>query len=231
MSLYPAWVAACKTLKPQVQGDCGVYSFWYATVLLRQIGKAGHPVTYPRACHQKWYQRGTTIRKAAKGVGSAQGELMSADEAVAVVEGFKYTASVYPNLTQTRAEFITAALNARRPVMFAYICGNDGPVTVATAVGTSGTDYGPHWSLLIDEHDDKYTYLNPHDPNTPVTKTKLRVLASNAEVDRVKYVRYWSKPKSHGLAMYGDTPPPTGKFYDIGGPERQTLNNVLIAVS
>ena len=40
MSLYPAWVAACKTLKPQVQGDCGVYSFWYATVLLRQIGKA-----------------------------------------------------------------------------------------------------------------------------------------------------------------------------------------------
>lgn len=230
MSLYSAWIAASKTLKPQVQGDCGVYSFWYATVLLRQLGKAGHPVTYPRACHQKWYQRGTTIRKAAKGVGSAQGELLSVAEVTAVVEGFKYTATVCPNDEDAREGFITTSLNANRPIMFAYICGN-GPVTVATATGTEGVDYGPHWSLLIDEHDDQYTYLNPHDPNKPVTCPKVQLLASNAEVDRVKYVRYWRKPKSHGLEMHGNTQPTTGKFYDIGGPERQTLNNVLIAVS
>lgn len=234
MSLYAAWSACSSQLKPQVQGDCGVYSFWYATVLLRHLDPTNHAVTYPRANHEASL-KGKSIRAVAKKeVGSGQGELFTAAEMAKVIGEFKYTAKVHTGPSNTRAAFITAALAAKQPVLFAYICGGGKAVTTGNwgnATGTAGTHYGPHWSLIIKEGGDAYTYLNPHNPNLPVTQNRQEVLKSCGTVDSVKYVRYWSKPGPHGLMAFGNTKPTSGKYYDIGDESRQNLNGVLIAVS
>jgi hypothetical protein len=216
---------------------------WYASVLLRQIEPAHRPVVYPRK-HQSpgtdWSSGpvGESIREyAKKGLKSGQGEVLSFAEMQKVIEHFGYQCEASSaGGNRLRETFISRSLAANRPVLFAYTKGNIGPVNALTATGTAGSDYGSHWSLIIKEESGNYTYLDPHDPNTPEVFPKALVLTSNANVDAQKYCRYWAKARPGDLQMVGSSAPiaPAGTFikiYDINqGGRDQVLKNVLIAV-
>ncbi|MCI0702026.1 MAG: cysteine protease ATG4 [Planctomycetia bacterium] len=254
MDLYDAWQGAKGILKPQVQGDCGVYSFWYATVLLRQI-KPSDPreVIYPRShpnpeervrlfkllgrppLDRDWsggaITKDKSIRHRVKNlVGSGQGEILTEQEMVLVVTSFGYNCT--GNLIQIDpAEFVSSNLKSNTPVLFAYMKGKSGPIFSIPSGATGGTDYGSHWSLIIKEEGSNYIYLDPHDPNTPQKYPKSTVLKSNAFVDDYKYVRYWAKGRGSYVSPVGNTAPTSGDFYDIGqGGRTQKLANALVGV-
>ena len=47
-TLTDAYANVVSVLKPQKQGTCGLYSFWFATLLLNSIRGDKKQVVYPR---------------------------------------------------------------------------------------------------------------------------------------------------------------------------------------
>jgi hypothetical protein len=239
MNLYEAWMNAHAILKPQAQGDCGLYSFWYATVLLHQLDNR-KPIVYPRKMEDPTHQQ--SMRQEAKRlVKSGQGELLTSREMCIVIGHFGYS---YRTMTGTddawRKKFISGSLTSNQPVLFPYTKGATGPVNAATAPGVAGTDYGSHWSLIIKEEGAEYVYLDPHYPNTPQRKTKEEIFKSNTNVDDQVYERMWvklmsAKNKRGTIGPQSSNPTNPGyhnKIYDIAQPGRapQQLAGVLVAV-
>lgn len=255
-SLLDAYKLTYPDMKPQVQGTCGIYSFWYATILLHHLNGAKYPVVpFPRACHGG--DKGKSMRHyAKKSIGSAQGELLTTAEMVNLVEHFGYEATVYHWYTNPwgrRPGFITESLKANRPVLFAYLMGAPAPVTKATA--TVKDKPGPHWSLIIAETTTDYGYIEPNNPNEEKALhashgqilsqlrwyPKNQVLESNASVDEVKLEQKWvrhayAQPvdrtqkdlRRNSEKVKGAT---VKKTYDLGDRAAgQSLNDVLIAV-
>jgi hypothetical protein len=236
MDLYDAWCHVASLLKPQAQGDCGLYSFWYATVLLNHLDNT-KPIIYPRKMEDPMGVQ--SMRKEAKTlVKSGQGEILTSNEMAKIISHFGYGSRRMRGTDSAwRKRFITGSLGQNAPVLFPYTKGMSGPVDAATATGRPGQEYGSHWSLIIKEERDQYIYLDPHYPNTPQRKTKDDVLKSNMNVDNQVYERMWVKllpatkkrgtigPESSNMAH-------TGKRYDIGQPGRdaQQLSGVLVAV-
>ena len=181
---------------------------------------------------------------------SGQGEVLSEREMVSIVVSYGYDATTYvPKNNDARKAFITRHLNANRPVLIPYLMGDTGPEAVwIPRVYGGGAGAGAHWSLIINEDNNEYRYLEPNDPNQITTCRKDTLLAANACVDKVKFVRYWFKPPKgkvddesgiDGLGDFkfqGDALKKAGKvgagaIYDVGPRSRQTLKKVLIAVS
>ena len=241
--LASAYDRACSTLKPQKQGTCGLYSFWYASLLLSQINPGTRPVIYPRGGEGG---TGESLRHYAKHtIGSGQGEVQSCAEMVQIIRHFGYDCDAHVG-AGGREAFITRALEADRPVVFPYMFGGGGPIywfpRGKDGARQGGTDYGPHWSLIYREMGSAYLYIEPNQPNTPVKQPKEIVLKSNAFVDSYKYDRYWSKggrfaedgtelpyDERSMIAPLGDIWTSEMK-YDIGPKSRQALANVLIAI-
>lgn len=236
-SLAEAYIRLSSTLKPQKQGTCGLYSFWFATLLLNELQSGGRPPVYPRSGEGA----GTTesMRKFSKGIGSGQGEVLTCSEMEQIISHFGYACESHTS-ESGRPEFITRSLRANRPVLFPYIMGNFGPISSLNPKYQAGVDYGPHWSLIIDEWGDLYSYIEPNRPNKPTYVLKRKVLASNSASDQYKYERYWLK---EGFTFQSTKPPfpkkspdplqgnkMKTKYYDIGDKSRQKLANVLIAV-
>lgn len=256
MSLLAAWGQCKASMVKQVQGDCGLFSFWYATVLLRQLSPQGRPVVYPRkhpepqATGKSWPGGavvGESIRAYAKSpaIRSGQGEILTSAEMEKIITHFGYKATASNAKGALRKAFITRSLSANQPVMFPYTKGNAGPVNALTAVGVAGSDYGSHWSLIIGEDSGNYKYLDPHNPATLQEFPKDTVLESNQNVDHQVYVRFWGKEDVHytdGSVQYSSIDPignvltssnSSGylRTYDIGqGGRTQKLANVLITV-
>lgn len=239
-NLTGAYNSACKTLKPQKQGTCGLYSFWYATLLLAMVNpSAKKPIVYPRKGEGASSE---SLRHYAKHtVGSGQGEVLSCAEMEQIIGHFGYGYDSHVGAAG-RKEFVTRSLAANRPVLFPYMFGDTGPIYQFPAKSTPGVDYGPHWSLIYREFGAAYHYVEPNEPNHPVSFLKDVVLRSNSFVDSYKYDRYWSKGGKHtskgkllpyeyqsGISPLGNTLTPAA-YYDIGDKSRQVLNNVLIAV-
>ena len=200
MSLEAVWGRLGK-LKKQKQGTCGLYSFWYATLLLDALG-VGKGIVYPRHCVGG---TGESSRHFAKqNVNSGQGEVLSEWEMATIVEHYGYTATCYDPTSPNRRAFITRHLNADQPILIPYLMDNDPEVVTKRAVYGGGDGCGAHWSLIIGESRDEYRYLEPNVPNQITTCDKTQLLASNACVDMVKFVQYWNKPQRHGLQGLGD---------------------------
>jgi hypothetical protein len=239
MILEQVWGKLSTTLKPQKQGTCGLYSFWYATLLLEKLGcKKG--IVYPRACEGG---TGDSSRHFAKqNVKSGQGEILSEAEMVTIVNHYGYTPICYGKTsTDTRKAFITKHLKYDLPILIAYLEGDHGPEAVSNpTVYGGGKGAGPHWSLIINEDGTDYRYLEPNKPNKITAFGKNRLLSANDAVDNVKFAQYWMKPEKHDIAGVGDFPSwMSAKWkaglmttlYDVGPKSRQTLHHVLIAVS
>lgn len=258
MDLLQAWQDTKSSMTRQHQGDCGVFSFWYATVLLHKINPQGHATVYPKQRTLESAPFGPadineSIRHYAKAaVKSGQGELLTVDEMRRVIERFGYQCeSTSAPGAVIRQNFITRSLAQGRPVLFPYTKGDTGPVDAKKAMadpttyGTPGSDFGSHWSLILAEGAGGYSYIDPHDPGTLETVSKQTLLTSNAEVDEQVYVRYWGKPlneSTHGalgaVGQHAVAPSTVGmkKLYDIGQvgitgkPRAQKLATVLISV-
>ncbi len=236
-TLWDAYCAAWSTLKPQKQGTCGLYSFWYASLLLSQLDpNSTRPIIYPRK-GEGTGTLGISLRRYAKSIGSGQGEVLSALEMENIIKKFKFqfATNVGP---KKRKQFITDAMGKNRPVLIPYMMGDTGPISSFPVGAVAGTDYGPHWSLIIAESEKGYVYIEPNNPNTVEHRTKESLLASNSFVDSYKYDRFWSKGSTDvslpyhqraGISPVGNTKT-TDSYYDIGRKYRQKLADILIAV-
>ncbi len=241
MSQLPgAYASIAGTLRPQKQGTCGLYSFWFATQLLSAIFPMTRAIPYPRKSTDSSGSGGESMRHYAKGaIGSAQGEVLTAAEMEDIITHYGYRCATHTG-SGGRQAFIAQSLQTNHPVMFPYMMGNGGPISAIPVGATGGTDYGAHWSLIFDETTNDYTYIEPNKPNTPVSRAKTVVLNSNSFVDSYKYDQFWSKGQGSRISpvkssifstLYGFGITLGSKVYDIGSSDRQNLKNVLIAVS
>ncbi len=238
--LRSAFNKATIHLKPQKQGTCGLYSFWYATVLLSTF-KSNLPIVYPRKGMpeaEKAGFSGESLRHFAKSNGSGQGEVFTSQQMVKIIREFKYDCVEFRNESESaRKAFISEALKAERPVLVPYAMGDEKPVS------KNVEDPLSHWSLIYDEDATEYVVLNPWYPNTPQHWTKQRVLKSNAYVDTHRYQKYFVKEqrnredaetpyheRSKSSAYPGNQPPPAPQQYYDTKPDVQDLANLLIAV-
>lgn len=239
-SLFQAWTLLNGTLKPQKQGSCGLYSFWYATLLLSGLDSTRRPIVYPRngeGVAAGVGENPESLRHFAKAtVGSAQGEILTCAEMERIVLHYGYDRVSHIG-DAGRATFITTSLASERPVLIPYMMGPGGPIAVFPGGARPGVDYGPHWSLIFAESAIDYYLLEPNSPNTPMEVPKGRMLRSNAFTDNFKYQQFYDKalpnptlPYHRGSGISASPAGTTAAKYDLGSPLRQTLANVLIAV-
>ena len=222
--------------KPQVQGDCGVFSFYYAARLRREVDSKRPQVWPPRkSLYEKTTDLGSeySLRFLAKtGLLSAQGEILTADEMVRFVIISGYEGKLCKESKQSkRASFISDSLEADCPVLIPYIMSQTGP----TSRKVKGS--GSHWSVIINELSNRYVCINPWYPTSAKLYDKKMLLDSNQNVDKVKYSRYWIKPLGGGLKVVGNKKPKNlkrrgaKKLYDIfPGKRKQTLRYSLVRV-
>jgi hypothetical protein len=217
----------CKSeLVGQKQGDCGLFSLWFATMLLRVISPSGRKVVFPRKLHvsppKGWDTKSESMRGYAKVTHrSAQGEVLSAAEMEDIISHFGYRSqtSSAPDV-DAKKQFVAGALALRRPVLVAYVFGDTGPVFKDTGAWDPSKDNaGSHWSLIIGERSGKYDVIEPNNPSSLKLWDRDRLLRSNGCCDDpdVRFVRYWGKdPRlkgtgEHSLYEVGNTAQPITK--------------------
>jgi hypothetical protein len=184
---------------------------------------------------------GESSRKFSKTLGSGQGEIFSCNEMEKVIQHFGGKCEIHTSV-EGKHKFITDSLTLKRPVLFSCIMGNqtDDPLVILNQADISGSDYGPHWSLIILEDQYLYGYIDPNNPTRIMQSFKSKVLFSNEMVDRAKCERYWFKKKpgfEQDGVRFQDIKPDfsaykghSTKYYDLGDRSRQNLANVLIAI-
>jgi len=218
------------TTGSQRGGTCGLYSLWYATILLGIIdpGDSRQPI-YPR---KHMNSGGVSSRRYSKSIGSGQGEILNWYEMRSIINNFKYECDVADAADETRRQtFITFCLEKNRPILFAYMeGGNPGkschPITAYNAKYPDGC--GSHWALLIDEVGSNYTFIDPHWPNSLKNASKDTILKSNAAADEGPGFSKFEKVFQRSEKSVGNT---KTKTYDLGNPQaRQSLNNLLVSV-
>jgi hypothetical protein len=240
------------SLQPQVQGTCGLYSFYVAARILQQATQGRAPlVPKPRSGDQlkgvKYalidvkHAPGKSLRKFSKDeFHSGQGEILTESEMTRLVDSHGYKALSFSGDESQKKIFITTQLLKGYPILIPYLAG--GRFTDYATM--SDDDPGAHWSVIIDLRAPNYTVVNPWDPRSSREYPVANLLQSNALADFKPFVQYWEKPSvkrangRYGLAPVGDVAPlgeATGKVYDLGGPFGnrhllQKLKNVLIAV-
>ncbi|HEY4303520.1 MAG TPA: hypothetical protein VGM82_03590 [Gemmatimonadaceae bacterium] len=217
MSLMEAYAACSSELIGQKQGDCGLFSLWFATMLLRKMSPAGRKVVFPRKLHiapptTGWDSTGESMRQYAKFEHrSAQGEILSAAEMQDVIKHFGYASHACGVADESsKQQFIRQSLALRRPVLVAYVFSGDMPVfkDKGTKIwDDTKDDSGPHWSLIIgEESGNMYKVIEPNAPNPLKVWDRDRLLKANGCCDDpdVGFVRYWGKdPRLAGTGFHG----------------------------
>lgn len=241
MNLVEALAAArsAGALVAQVQGDCGIFAFWYATVLLRYCGDTRPPV-YPRKHPRpgvEWKDRAhpeRSVREWAKThLHSGQGEILTTPEMTAMI-----AAHGYRPITGRGPGAIGDLIDMGHPVLICYSINHGLPETRPT---------GPHahWSLIVACDGSTCRVVNPHDPYADNSWSLATLLASNRAVDDYSFERYWFKRKAGDLISETNmrawlhldmaAPIPRGAYvtrYDIGQDNRsQALRGAIIGVS
>lgn len=250
-SLVDAYNACASVLKPQRQGTCGLYCFWFATLLLNELRTDKKPVVYPRKHEQRAADPSVTrgsearsLRSFAKDtLHSGQGELLTATEVVTMIVLFKWDWVAHVWGGDSRRDFITDSLKANRPVMFAHLAG--GSPAMPLTVPRPDRQCGPHFSLIIDQDSTEYVFIEPNDPTILRRCLKTVVLESNEKVDDFVMDKTWVKPKFRPPSgaplvissaqlpamkmQYPQLDLSTEATYDVS--RRQALNNVLVAIT
>lgn len=210
-------------------GTCGLYSLWYASILLRTVDPSDkrEPI-YPR---RHLGGSGESMRHYAKTIGSGQGELLNFHEMFRVIDHFGYTGDTLTEADdELRKTFIRFNLEKSRPVLLAYLEGGKPGVSChpATAYNTFDTDgFGSHWALIVADDGARYGIIDPHWPNSIRYYTKEQVLQANAAADQ--------GPGFGAVEKVGQISSKTNKWkekeYTLGDTKkRQGLRNLLMSV-
>lgn len=188
-----------KALEPQIQGTCGVYSFYNAVSILRS-GKPANPRVPPPKISQ--YNAttdlvGDSLRAYTKDkLSSGQGEILSANEMEALILAHGYKSVTYPisGGRALKASWIDAQLKAGCPVLIAYLATDDKFAAGARYTTTGGSGDGAHWSLIIDlPSAARATVVEPQAPTASKDWPVADLLESNEHADDLPFARFWSK--------------------------------------
>ena len=240
-TLTDAYFNVLSVLKPQKQGTCGLYSFWFATLLLNSIRTGKKQVVYPRGC-EGMPPGGLSLRKFAKAAfGSGQGELLNYDEILGMIVGFGWDFDFDGGGGEQRKTFISQSLSQNKPVMFSFLAGGSsygGEVLVMPQTDIPlDRQCGPHWSLIIAENADGYGFVEPNQPLKIKWDYKSRILRSNEIVDSFVMAEEWVKPVGTPPGQSTVIPRPAilrpelhKRTYTVKVHGRQALNNLLFAV-
>lgn len=185
----------------QVQGTCGIYSFYNAVCLLRDMNPRNPAVPPPkRSQHAPTDSTAgphASLRKYAKReLKSGQGELLSETEVAELVAAHGYAplaiarhgAAVDVGAKKT---FLKTCLDAGHPVLIAYMADQFGSeIKYTSAVGP---DSGAHWSLIIGLSGDRVEVIEPNAPNDLKVWPLKDLADANSRADRKTFTRFWSK--------------------------------------
>jgi hypothetical protein len=234
-------------LWPQLQGDCGVYSFYYASLLLRAMNPSkGYPEVFPRKYKSDSTKNGgvpfkTSIREWCKsGLNSGQGEILTVDEMYRVIAHFGYRASYMGmggnmDSTKKRRNFISRELAAGHPVLIAFLEGGTSPNCYPTS--TPAEDTGAHWSVIIHDEGAHYTWIDPHKPEMLHSHPQDAFLKSNATVDSQILGQYWAKlvgRKDRAIKGMTEIKTPTinpGRYYQDGQKTNYNIDGKVYDIS
>lgn len=240
-TLTDAYNNVVSVLKPQKQGTCGLYSFWFATLLLNSIRTDRKPVVYPRGC-EGMPPGGLSLRNFSKvALGSGQGELLNYDEIFGMIVGFGWDFDFDGGGGEQRQAFISKSLSQNKPVMFSFLAGGSsygGEILVMPLTDIPlDRGCGPHWSLIVAENADGYGFVEPNQPLRIKWDYKTRVLRSNEIVDSFVMAEEWVKPVGTPPGQSTVMPRPAvlrpdlhRRTYTVKVNGRQALNNLLFAV-
>lgn len=197
MTLLEAYKKVFTTLPAQAQGTCGIYSFYAAVQLLRQINP-GNPAT-PAPKKSKTRETDipdTSLRAyARREFKSGQGEILSESEMSSLIVAHGYKANAFNRLgdsgEKAKATFISDHLKKNHPVLIAYMAIPDTSQMKYTLTPTNGAN--AHWSLIIGATIEKFCVIEPNKPSALPLWPKIELLRSNGKSDVVKFQRYWAK--------------------------------------
>lgn len=260
MNLIGAYNKLSSTLKRQVQGTCGLYTFWYATLILQELQKHAvkpsgstinkPPDVFPRRREGVSSKHPMSLRCYAKSkLHSGQGEVNSKEEIEKIINhyGYKFESSKVQD-DISRKIFISSSISNKRPVLCAFLSQgpSNPPLTppdpsdlTKKPSGNVGEHYGAHVCLIVGVTTKNYRCIDPNEPTNLKDWDRKKLLKSNSYADAFPYPRYWGKTGG-GVTEPRTDPKITqsglsGTYkYDINDPNRkaknQCLNNVLVAV-
>lgn len=199
MNLSDAYTKVKSHLFPQVQGTCGLYSFYNAVQILRAIDGKLPSVPAPKKSEQP---QGTTgklqsLREFAKReFKSGQGEILTEAEMKAFVKAWGYRCETAGVATGAgKKDFLTIQTRAGHPVLIPYLADQDSTGIVPVPNAASG-DPGAHWSLVIGTQGKDALVVEPNDPGVLRIWSLDGLMLANAAVDGKKFTRFWAKTET-----------------------------------
>lgn len=193
MRLIDAYTKIKSTLRPQVQGTCGVYSFYNAVQILRQIDGKLPSVPSPKKSEASQGATQSLRQFAKRELRSGQGEILSEAEMKAFVKAWGYRSEVAGVATGAgKKDFLTTQTLGGHPVLIAYLADADSTGIVPVPNAASG-DPGAHWSLVIGTNGKDGLVVEPNDPGNLKTWSMDGLMRANAAADGKKFARFWAK--------------------------------------
>lgn len=194
MSLETAYNSVKGTLRPQVQGTCGLYSFYNAVQIMRAIDPKLPAVPSPKKSEGGTGGFTESLRHYAKRqLQSGQGEILTEAEMNAFIKAWGYRSeSSGAKTSGAKGDFMTIQTRAGHPVLIAYLADQDSTGVVPVPNAASG-DPGAHWSLVIGTKDKDAKVVEPNDPGNLRTWAVADLLLANTSADAKKFARHWAK--------------------------------------
>jgi hypothetical protein len=207
MNLLDAYEQVRASLRPQVQGTCGLYSFYNAVQILRQIDPSRPAVPAPKKSEAGPKATASLRQYAKRELRSGQGEILSAAEMITFIKAWGYRCEAcQADGSAARQDFLAVQTRGGKPVLIAYLADEDSTGIVPVPNAASG-DSGAHWSLVIGAKGGDALVVEPNDPGNLRTWPLAGLLLANAMTDTKKFARFWSKtvttPTAAGLQQYG----------------------------
>jgi hypothetical protein len=232
LELMTAYAHVRTELPAQVQGTCGLYSFYYAVQILRQLNSKYPAVPYPkkRLITTAAPLFATSLRQYAKAtLGSGQGEILSVDEMKQLMLKFGYgarTATSPAPSKDTKKQFLQDCMKQNLPVLVAYN-SDEGPDATAIystdKVQGAGQFLCAHWSLIIDINAfGAAVVVEPQRPQKLKVWPLDDLLRANKLADQFPFVQYWAKvvydkDEFDRQVAKGKTPAPGARKSDYRG--------------
>lgn len=170
-----------KSLPTQVQKTSGIYSFYYAIRILREIDPTYPEVPFPKKSsfeHSNHFMSAgnESLRHFAKNtLHSGQGEILSEQEMSNLVTAHGYAAHKFDrhnSAKEKKLKFLTECIQKKYPVIVSHRDEHDGL---------------PRWVLIIGYEDNTITYISPANPLASKKIDADTLLRLNADADDIRF--------------------------------------------